>query len=77
MGYSRQEYWSGLPFPSLGHLPDPGIEPRSPDCRQILYQLSHQGSPERIQNYEQLDHLEDSCTNTETANRENQCPYHV
>ena len=27
---SRQEYWSGLPFPSLGDLPDPGIEPRSP-----------------------------------------------
>ena len=29
-GFSRQEYWSGLPFPSLGDLPDPGIEPRSP-----------------------------------------------
>ena len=27
---SRQEYWSGLPFPSPGDLPDPGIEPRSP-----------------------------------------------
>ena len=30
MGFSRQEYWSGLPFPSPGGLPDPGIEPRSP-----------------------------------------------
>ena len=30
MGFSRQEYWSGLPFPSPGYLPDPGIEPRSP-----------------------------------------------
>ena len=30
MGFSRQEYWSGLPFPSPGHLPDPGIEPTSP-----------------------------------------------
>ena len=30
MGFSRQEYWSGLPFPSPGDLPDPGIEPRSP-----------------------------------------------
>ena len=30
MGFSRQEYWSGLPFPSLGDLPNPGIEPRSP-----------------------------------------------
>ena len=30
MGFSRQERWSGLPFPSPGDLPDPGIEPRSP-----------------------------------------------
>ena len=30
MGFSREEYWSGLPFPSPGHLPDPGIEPRCP-----------------------------------------------
>ena len=29
-GFSRQEYWSGLPFSSPGDLPDPGIEPRSP-----------------------------------------------
>ena len=29
MGFSRQEYWSGLPFPFPGDLPDPGIEPRS------------------------------------------------
>ena len=30
MGFSRQEYWSGLPFPSPGDLPNSGIEPRSP-----------------------------------------------
>ena len=30
MGFSRQEYWSGLPFPSPGDIPNPGIEPRSP-----------------------------------------------
>ena len=30
MGFSRQGYWSGLPFPSPGDLPNPGIEPRSP-----------------------------------------------
>ena len=30
MGFSRQDYWSGLPFPSPGDLPNPGIEPRSP-----------------------------------------------
>ena len=36
MGFFRQEHWSGLPFPSPGDLPNPGIEPRSPalqaDC---------------------------------------------
>ena len=30
LGFSRQEYWSGLPFPSPGDLPDPGIEPGCP-----------------------------------------------
>ena len=30
MGFPREEYYSGLPFPSLGELPNPGIEPRSP-----------------------------------------------
>ena len=30
MGFSRQEYWGGLPFPSPGDLPDPGIDPGSP-----------------------------------------------
>ena len=30
MGFSRQEYWNGLPFPSPGALPNPGTEPRSP-----------------------------------------------
>ena len=84
-GFCRQEYWSGLPCPPPGHLPNPGIKPRSPalqavsllseppgkskntgvgslsllqgifptqesnwgllHCRQILYQLSYQGSP--------------------------------
>ena len=39
MGVSRQENWSGLPWPSPGDLPDPGIKPRSPHCRQSLYHL--------------------------------------
>ena len=30
MGFSRQKYWNGLPFPSPGDLPDPGIKPQSP-----------------------------------------------
>ena len=33
MEFSRQEYWSGLPFPSPGDLPNPGIEPGSPALR--------------------------------------------
>ena len=37
MGFSRQEYWSGLPLPSPGDLPDPEIEPHLLHCRQILY----------------------------------------
>ena len=41
MGFLRQEYWCGLPFPSPGDLPNPGIEPVSPALagigRQILY----------------------------------------
>ena len=85
MEFSRPEYWSGLPFPSPGDLPNPGIKPRSPalqadslpaeppgntknigvgslsllqgifptqesnqgllNYRQMLYQLSYQGSP--------------------------------
>ena len=33
MEFSRQEHWSGLPFPSPGDLPDPGIEPGSPELQ--------------------------------------------
>ena len=41
MGFSRQEYWSWLPFSSPGDLSKPGIEPESPALRQILYWLSY------------------------------------
>ena len=34
MGFSRQEYWSGLPFPSPGDFPNPGIEPGSPALQE-------------------------------------------
>ena len=37
MGFSRQEYWSGLPFPSPGNLPDPGIKPGSCALQAVLY----------------------------------------
>ena len=45
MGFSRQEYWSGLPCPSSGDLPNPGIEPQPPELQKILYHLNHQCSP--------------------------------
>ena len=44
MGFSRQEYWSGLPFPSPGDLPEPGIEQVSRILGGFFYHLSHQGS---------------------------------
>ena len=44
-GFSRQEYWSALPFPSPGDLPDPGIELVSPAWQRDTLPLSHRGSP--------------------------------
>ena len=41
MGFSRQVYFSGLPCPTPGDLPDPGTEPHLLYCRQFLYPLSH------------------------------------
>ena len=45
MGFSRQEYWSGLPFPSPGDLPDPGIEPRSPALQADALTSEPPGKP--------------------------------
>ena len=45
MGFSRQEHWSGLPFPSPGDLPVPGMEPVSPAWHVGSSLLGHQGSP--------------------------------
>ena len=48
MGFSRQEYWSGLPFPAPGDLSDPGIKPKSPVSPALQADslpLSHWGSP--------------------------------
>ena len=44
MGFPRQEYWHGLPFPSLRDLPDSGIEPTSLALAGDSLPLSHQGS---------------------------------
>ena len=45
MGFSKQEYWSGLPFPSPGDLPDPGIEPRSPALQTDALPTEQQEKP--------------------------------
>ena len=45
MGFPRQEYWSGWPFPSPGHLPNPGTEPRSPSLLTDSLPSDHQGTP--------------------------------
>ena len=45
MGFSRQEFWSGLPFPSPGDLPDPGIEPRSPALQADALPSEPPGKP--------------------------------
>ena len=45
MGFSRQEYWTGLPFPSPGDLPDPGIEPWSPTLQADALTSEPPGKP--------------------------------
>ena len=45
MGFSKQEYWSGLPFPSPEDLPDLGIEPGSPALQAESLMFELQGSP--------------------------------
>ena len=45
MGFSRQEYWSGLPFSSPGDLPDPGIEPGSPALQADTLTSEPPGKP--------------------------------
>ena len=46
MGFSRQEYWSGLPFPSSGDLPNPGMEPGSPALQTDALPSEPPGNPE-------------------------------
>ena len=45
MGFSRQQCWSGLPFPSPGDLPDPGIEPGSPGLQADALPSEPPGKP--------------------------------
>ena len=47
VGFSRQEYWSGLPFPSPGDLPNPGLESASPALAGRFFTTEPVGKPER------------------------------
>ena len=51
MGFSRQEYWSGLPFPSPGDLPNPGIEPGSPTFQADALTSEPAGKPKGNQSW--------------------------
>ena len=46
MGFSKQEYWSGLPFPSPGDLPNPGIESGTPASQSDFLPTEPPGKPE-------------------------------
>ena len=50
MGFPRQEYWSGLLFPSPRDLPNPGIKFESPALQVDSLPVSHQGSPDTVLN---------------------------
>ena len=58
MGLSRREYWSGLPFPSPGDLPDIGIEPGSPTLQADALPSEPPGKPPVI---EEATVIEPSC----------------
>ena len=52
MKFSRQEYWNGLPFPSPGDVPDPGIEPVSPGLAGRFFTIEPSGKPgHRVSSY--------------------------
>ena len=50
VGFSRQEFWSGLPFPSLGDLPNSGIEPGSHALQADSLPTEPSGKPEQVYN---------------------------
>ena len=54
MEFSRQEYWSGLPFPSPGDLPNPGIETSSPTLQADTLPSEPPGKPKSIKSYSKI-----------------------
>ena len=60
MGFSRQEYWSGLPFPSPGALPDPGTEPEFPALAGRFFTTEPPGKPTDVYQFSSV--VSDSVT---------------
>ena len=67
VGFSRQEYWSGLPFPSPGDLPNPGIEPGSPTLQADALPSEPPGKPIS----RDTDHKTDTCSGCPSEMRPN------
>ena len=57
MGFSRKEYWSGLPCPPLGDLPDPEIKPRSPALQADCLLSEPPGKPVILPAYQKLSYF--------------------
>ena len=70
-GISRQEYWSGLPFPSPGDLPDPGIEPRSPALDSLLFELPGKPHMHKMECYSAIKENKELIHGTTSRNLEN------
>ena len=70
MGFSRQEYWSGLPFPSPGDLPDPGIKPVSPALQADSLPSEPQGRPKKSYYLSEIPYRETRGRNTWRPQRE-------
>ena len=60
MGFSRQEYWSGLPFPSPGDLLDPGIKPMSPELQSDSLPSEPQGKGAHVKMFNIFCHYENA-----------------
>ena len=73
MGFSRQDDWSGLPFPSPGDLPDPGIEPESPELAGRFFTAEPPGKPvEMVTHIHISAFLDDSVVKTPPSMQETQ-----
>ena len=74
MGFPRQEDWSGLPFPSPGDLPDPGIQPRSPTLTGRFFTTEPLGKPIYLSDQISCSVVSDSLRPHESQHARPPCP---